>query len=163
RAPLASTRLAPLESAGAPAGHLVLSAAFPLSAWFRLRASPRSSHLRCLKPASTTSTSLPSWSGLRVLPQPRGQQRWTAWLQPRDSVAGSRQAYDRAVDPRAQGRRQDRAADRHAYRLHHAHGPTARSALRNAVGWRQLGPGDLRPAVHDPGDDGHDVRAWRRG
>ena len=42
--------------------------------------------------------------------------------QPGDSLAGTRQAHDRAFDPLAEVRRQDRSADRHAHRLHDAHG-----------------------------------------
>ena len=87
--------------------------------------------------------------------------------QPGDALAGSRQAHDRAVDPRAQGRGgrplPHRAADRDADRLHDADGAAARSALRHAAGRRQPRSGHLRPAVDDPGDDGDDVRAWRGG
>src|SRR3954465_13046379 len=45
--------------------------------------------------------------------------------EPGDSVAGSRQADDRSLDPFAQGRGKDRTADRHAHRLHDADGAAA--------------------------------------
>ncbi len=53
--------------------------------------------------------------------------------EPRHSLASAGQADDRAFDPRSKGcgrrRFPDRATNRHADRLHHAHGPAARSPL----------------------------------
>src|SRR3546814_14494699 len=79
--------------------------------------------------------------------------------EPGHAHARADEAADAARHRQAQGRRTAGDADR----LYRAHGAAARSALRHAAGGRQPGAGDLRPALHPPGDPGHDVRPWRGG